>query len=135
MTDDEIKERIEQLDANIPKDGAKVFIEFEGGPCEVTANCAGYLRLGVEMLRAAVAPLETGQMFTPITIDHLTVDRSLKVRRFSRREDVEACVPTPRVRSESWKNKAAAVGCVTIAVFLGVCTLVGLIEVMGWIWR
>ena len=134
MTDDEIKERIEQLDANVSKDGAKVYIEFGGGQgCEVTANRAGYLRLAAEMFKAAITPLDPSQMFAPVTIDYLTLDRSMKVRRFSRCEDIESALPAVRTRTQSWKNKAAGVGCIAAALFAAACALIGFVEVLGWI--
>ncbi len=124
MTDDEIKKWVETLDESIPKDGAKVLIEYAAKGCEVTANRAGYLRLGIEILKAAIVPLGDGRMFTPISIEYLTSwQKAGAVERFSRREDMEVTPRPPRV--STWKNKILAIGCLTIVLFFVICALVG----------
>ena len=96
MTPEEIQERIEELDRDIPKESAEVviFCEEESQDCEVIGNRAGYLRLGVEMLKAAIAPLGSGEMFTPVSVDYLlTSPRGLGVKRFTRLDDVQSALP------------------------------------------
>src|SRR5688572_2077805 len=61
MTDEEIREIVAQLDAAIPREGAVVEIEqdeemYEIRAVAVVANRLGYLRLGIEFLKAAIAP-------------------------------------------------------------------------------
>ena len=58
MDEDKIKAIIKQLDDEVPREGAKVILEqYGGGPDEsqIVANQKGYLRLGVEFLKAAFA--------------------------------------------------------------------------------
>ena len=58
MQDDQIREMIVALDHAIPKLGAKVQMAYYGGgPGEerIVANKLGFLRLGIEFLRAAYA--------------------------------------------------------------------------------
>ena len=56
MVDARVKELIAALDAEVPREGAQVRLhQYGGGPDEsqVQANPAGYLRLGIEFLKAA----------------------------------------------------------------------------------
>jgi hypothetical protein len=122
LTPAEIQQRIEELDSSISKDGAEVLIyhEEESPECEFIGNRGGYLRLNVEMLKAAVAPLDGGAIFTPVSIDYLlSSQRSLRVKRFSRPEDVQAALPP--LRTPTWKTKAQAAGCLVVVLFLFLC--------------
>jgi len=76
------------------------------------------------MLRAAMAPLEPNALFTPISIDYPLRPRSLGVKRITRLEEVDSALPPPKRRN--WKNKAGAVGCIAVLMFLAACTLTGL---------
>jgi hypothetical protein len=136
MTPEEIQERIEELDRAILKEGAEVviFYEEESQDCEVIGNRAGYLRLGVEMLKAAIAPLRTGEMFTPVSVDYLlTSPRGLGVKRFTRLDDVQSALPP--LPESTWKTKAAGTGCLLLGIFMVVCMLVGFGQVFTWLFR
>ena len=134
LTNEEIEQQIEQLDSSLPKDEGKIFIEALGPRgCEVIGNRNGYLRLGIELLKTAVVPLQPGALFTSTTIDYLIQEeRSQRVLRFSRTEDVEAAIPPLPLKTESWRTKFAAIGCLVIFLFLAVCILVGLAQIFGW---
>jgi hypothetical protein len=136
LTPEEIQQRIEELDSNTPKNDAEVLIyyEEEGQDCEFIGNRSGYLRLGVEMLKAAIAPLDAGAIFTPISIDYLLPNqRSLRVKRFTRQEDVQAALPP--LRTSTWKTKAQGAGCLLVVIFLILCTLIGIGQVFTWVTR
>jgi len=53
----EIRDAVERLDRLIPKDGAHLAIGTETGGRTTAGSRLGYLRLGVELLAAALRPL------------------------------------------------------------------------------
>ena len=77
MTGEEIPGIVEDLDTAVTRDDAKLIIhplqcdDSDGVVCEFIGNREGYLRLGIEMLKAAMVPLEANAVFTPINIDYM----------------------------------------------------------------
>jgi len=136
MDDSQTRRIADELDAAVTKDEAKLLIDYSGGPderegnCEVIANRKGYLRAGIELLKAGVFPLEPERMFVPIDLGYLTSVGGLKVGRLTRREDVEAELP-PKLKN-SIGAKFAAGGCFAFFMFLVVCTVVGFFHVFSW---
>ena len=70
----ELRELVDQLDRLVPKEGAR--LRMRGDAEGTTAGTQrGYLRLGIEMLRAGLAPVEAGQADhrpqIPLAIDYL----------------------------------------------------------------
>src|ERR1700751_121547 len=55
---DQIQQHIDELDAAGPKEDAELLITAPD--CEIIGNYIGYLRSGIEMLKAAVVELEPG---------------------------------------------------------------------------
>jgi hypothetical protein len=133
MDDSEIQDRLNELDAGISKDDAKLLISYNEGAafCDLIANRKGFLRAGIEMLRAAVAPLGLDESVTPIDLNYLIGDKGLFVRRLIRRDNVEPEILQPKKRS--WKSKAAGFGCLAIIVCLMICALVGIAQLAVWI--
>jgi len=83
MDEDKIKAIIKQLDDEVPREGAKVILEqYGGGPDEsqIVANQKGYLRLGVEFLKAAFAERKSiskkGYDSIPIDFGYLISENS-----------------------------------------------------------
>ena len=136
MDDAQIQRIADELDAAVTKDDAKLLIDYSGGPderegnCDVIANRNGYLRAGIELLKAGVFPLDPERMFVPIDLNYLTSVGGLRVGRLTRREDVEAELP-PKPRN-STGVKFAAGGCFAVFVFLAVCAIVGFFHVLAW---
>jgi hypothetical protein len=128
MDTEDIQRRIDELDAAVSREGAQLLIFCEGGEnqdCELIGNRQGYLRAGVELLRAAVAPLRPGDSITSINIDYLVAnERSLRVKRLTRQEDVDAALPP--LRKNTWKDKAIGIGCLVMLAFLAFCSLIGI---------
>ena len=88
-----LNELINQLDSKAPKDEAKViFHQYGGGPDEskIIANTNGYLRLGVEFLKAAFAkPSDTTDTAIDIDLDYLiTEDSTINFDWFERTDKV-----------------------------------------------
>jgi len=101
MDDSEIQQRVNELDAGVNKDDAKLIIYYdeEGQSCELIGNRKGYLRAGVEMLKAAITPLSPNEFITPLDLNYLIGQRSLFVKRLIRQEDVEAALPPLQSKS------------------------------------
>lgn len=135
MTDEEIQSVVERIDGTVPKGGAKlliyVFEDDEPQECEIIGNRNGYLRAAGEFLRAATVPLEPSAFITPIDFNYLVPRRGLPVRRLSRSSDLDAVLPP--LHKRTWRNKAVGIGCVTIFIFLAVCTFIGIGTIGGWI--
>ena len=90
---EQIKKMVAELDAAVPRDGARVYLsQYGGGPdgSKVVGNQRGYLRLGIEFLHAAFAPP------SPKSQEHidadlrylLTEDSTVGFDWFERREDL-----------------------------------------------
>jgi len=72
MTEEELRELIDRLDQEIPCDGAVVeWHRNDQSEVEVTANERGYVRLGIEFLKAAFAELHSCHPGVP---EYLEVD-------------------------------------------------------------
>lgn len=102
MNDRQIQDAIASLDQEVPRDQARVaFHQYGGGPDEgmMIANQTGFLRLGVELLKAAYAPIEgTGESGTvKIDIAYLvTSDSTIGFNWFERRKHLEEPEPVPK---------------------------------------
>ena len=98
---EQIKKLVADLDAAVPRAGARVHLsQYGGGPDEskMVANQRGYLRLGIELLRAAFAP-PSPQAQEQIQVDLrylLTDDSTVAFDWFERREDLAATTRTER---------------------------------------
>jgi len=126
----QIESTIAELDAGVPKETARVMIQgYGGGPdeCFIVANERGYLRLGVEMLKAAYAPNVPGNTDS-ITVDLsylLMEDSDFRIDWFERREP-EA---PPSARPSTWHDYAAmAMGLFLVGMFI-----IGCMTVVKWV--
>ena len=127
-----IQRIIAQLDAAVPKDGARVKLSQDGAGIDeptVTATQQGILRLGIEFLRAAYAPAsEQAPSLVAIDLDYLLTDDSdLGFNWFER----VATMPTATSASRS----SAFSSCfgITVGVVLGSIFLVGFGAILAWI--
>ena len=118
---------INALDAAVPKDGARVVIrQYGGGPdeCAVFANERGYLRLGIEFLKAAYGPPVPGNNRASVAVDLdyvLHEDSEVQFDWFERGEpDAPAAAPA------DWRDLAGmALGVALVGVFIVGCGTVG----------
>jgi hypothetical protein len=140
LTRDQIQQHINELDAQIPKADADLAIWYEGhsaGDCEIVGNYIGYLRCGIEMLKAAVVELEPGAVDANISLDYMEVARwSLHVKRITRREDVRTYFDrafTAKFPPLTWKTKVTMCYEVLLGIFVALCLLIGLGAVLGWV--
>ncbi len=135
MEDEDIQRLVDELDASVNREGARLLIYCEHpepDSCELIGNRQGYLRAGVEFLRAALVPLAPGDSITPIKLDYLIgYDRSLHVTRLTRQEDVYAALPP--VKKNSWRDKIIGIGCLVLVISFAICGFIGVGQVFSWI--
>jgi len=121
---------VAELDAAVPRDGARVSItQYGGGPDEsrVIANRRGYLRLGIEFLKAAFAPLEKQHLIKADIRYLLTEDSDVGLNWFERREDLPAATPASKRVSVVGTTVA-----LTALALIIICALVGLVTIVRW---
>ena len=140
---EQIQQHINELDAAVPKEDADLLISYnaDSAPdCEIIGNYIGYLRFGIEMLKAAVVELEPGAVATNISIGYMEVPRwSLHVKRFTRREDVRTNVHREFLArfpdKFTWKQKLTICYEVFLGIFVVLCLLIGFGEILVWVWH
>ena len=132
---EQIKKLVADLDAAVSREGARVRLsQYGGGPDEskVVANETGYLRLGIEFLRAAFAPPspKSQEMLDTDLSYLLTDDSDIHFDWFERREDLPAST-----QSEGKSGKFVP-AIILLVLFSGlVFALVGLVTVISWMTR
>lgn len=124
----QIEATIAALDAAVPKDDARVAIhQYGGGPdeCTVVANERGYLRLGVEILKAAYGPPVPGNRTESVSVDIdyvLSEDSEVRFDWFERRDPA---APPPPSRWSRSDLVGMALGLGLVTVFVVGCATVG----------
>lgn len=132
----EIKRAVNELDKSISKDNAKVSLQKYGGDLNeafIIATESGYLRLGVEFLKAGLAPYAPAEKSLgkrpyaiDVELDYLiTEDSDVHFDYFERSEDV-----TVKTYQESWGDRVIPVAILVIIVSVLVLAAVGLIAII-----
>jgi hypothetical protein len=132
---EQIKKMVADLDAAVPRDGAQVCLsQYGGGPDEskVVANQRGYLRLGIEFLRAAfAAPSPKAKEQVQADLRYLLTDDSdIGFDWFERREDLMDGAQTGRRSGKVFKVITAI--CMLALVAGLILAIIGLVTVIGW---
>jgi len=127
-----VQKLIAELDVAIPKEGARVQLcQYGGGPDEsrVIATRRGYLRLGIEFLRAAyAAPCEKNPGQIAVNLDYLLTDSSdIGFDWFERVDSL------PEAASDSRISFFSRCFGMTVMVVLGCIFLVGIGSILAWI--
>lgn len=129
-----VQEAIGFLEEEVPRERARVKLDqYGGGPDEsqIIANKDGFLRLGVEFLKAAYAPVTDPKDPTAVKVDIdylLTGDSSIYFGWIQRREpdDEPGTIPGRFIRFIPWVILSVLVG-------IAILALVGLIVTLRWI--
>lgn len=140
---DQIQQHIDELDAAVPKEDAELLISYDvdsAPDCEITGNYIGYLRFGIEMLKAAVVELEPGAVATNISVGYMEVPRwSLHVKTFTRRENVRTHADREFLKrfpdKFTWKDKMTVCSEILLGIFVALCLLIGFGEILVWVWN
>jgi len=132
----EIKQIVDELDRSVPKENAKVSLQKYGGDVNeafVVATEHGYLRLGIEFLKAGFAPYVPPEKTMgkrpyaiEVEIDYLiTEDSDVRFDYFERNEDVKV-----KTYEESFVDKLIPVGILGVMLSILALALVGLVAII-----
>jgi hypothetical protein len=128
----ELKTLIAKIDGSVPLEGAQVQLsQYGGGPDEsrVVANQRGYLRLGIEFLKAAFASEDSRAPHT-IKADIrylLSPDSTVGFDWFERREGLP-----PMPARESHFTRFIPFIVFPLLVAIAICAFVGFITIIRW---
>ncbi|HEX7956355.1 MAG TPA: hypothetical protein VF508_05390, partial [Pyrinomonadaceae bacterium] len=133
---EDIRRVVEGLDEAIPKEGARVGLHRYGEDLDeafVVANERGYLRLGVEFLKAGFAPhappeksLGERPHMIYVDLDYLlTEDSDLHFDYFERNEEM-----TVKAQEDSWVDKLIPAVISVVIVSILVLAIFGLVAVV-----
>ena len=136
-----VRELTAELDSLVPTTNAVVEMRQYGGGCdesELIATETGYLRLGIELLKAPFLPPlpDAEAVQIAVDIEYLTVERSdVGFQRFRLDDTLQpdaAYVPKAR---QVWKDRIGAAvagsGCLLLVYVFGV----GVVTVLQWIFK
>lgn len=131
MDKERIQDAIALLEREVPREGARVNLhQYGGGPDEgqVIANETGYLRLGIEFLKAAFAPAEPNRANTvQVDIAYLmTPDSDMNFDWFERRE------PSRDDRAAS-KGRLIPTLLLSALVATAILAIIGLVATVRWL--
>jgi hypothetical protein len=133
---DEIERIVDELDKSISKENAKVSLQKYGGDLDeafIVATERGYLRLGVEFLKAGFAPYVSAEKTLgkrpyaiDVDIDYLiTEDSDVHFDYFERNEDV-----TVKTYQESWEDRVIPIAILSAIVSVLALAVVGLVAII-----
>jgi hypothetical protein len=131
---EELRSRIEELDEGVTKDNARIRIYRWGGDDDESVMIAtrnGYLRLGIEFLKAGVAPDPPYPPDSSIHVDleYLIDDNSTVF--FENFELVETL--PPEETAETWKDTVVIYAILTVLVALLLLAVIGAVAVIRWL--
>lgn len=136
MKADELKEIIDRLDEGVPRENARVSLQKYSDTSEqafIVATENGYLRLGVEFLKAGIAPhvpperTEGGRPHAiDVELDYLlTEDSDVRFDFFERSEEIKV-----ETQEDSWVDRAIVLGILGAILAIFVLAVVGLVSVV-----
>jgi hypothetical protein len=132
---EQVRRLVEELDRKVPRWGAQVRLDnYGGGPveCGFVGTRTGYLRYGVEMLKAGLEEPEEGPgpafKVEPELAYLLSPETEVAFQEFVRDEELK---PLP-----AGKAGGAAAGLVLGlgCLFVLACLVVGFVTIAGWVW-
>ncbi|HEY3325411.1 MAG TPA: hypothetical protein VGP72_33475 [Planctomycetota bacterium] len=136
----QVSAAVAELERLIDKAGARValgsgYTHVPLAAHTLRATKAGFLCLGLEMLRAASAPLsEKVSDRLDVDLSYLTPDEG-SIIELRRREDLGKREELPDEKRVPWISAIIAVSGIVMFTIAGALTIVGLITVIGWIMR
>jgi hypothetical protein len=100
-TEAQVRELVGQLDRLVPRDGAHIMFPAAAGDRTTVGNRLGYLRLGIELLRAALDPAQgPGDAPARIALNIGYLDAEGSAPPWDVCELDEAIISRPPVQSE-----------------------------------
>lgn len=136
MNLEEVERIVGELDGGIPRENARVSLQKYGDDLDeafIVATRHGYLRMGVEFLKAGFAPhvpaektLGERPHAIEVELDYLvTEDSDFHFDYFERREDL-----TASTHQETWADRAIPFAVLSAVVAVLALAAVGLIAVV-----
>jgi hypothetical protein len=133
VNDNDIRRLVAELDAAVSREGAFVHLtQYGGGPDEssIIANQAGYLRLGVELMKAGLAPPDTDAPAVKLDLEGLLTPHSdLQFDWCERRVEP----PAYKGQLSPAANRIISAGCFLFFLLSVALAIVGLSTVIRWL--
>jgi hypothetical protein len=133
VNDNDIRRLVAELDAAVSREGAFVHLtQYGGGPDEssIIANQAGYLRLGVELMKAGLAPPDTDAPAVKLDLEGLLTPHSDLQFDWCERQDKP---PPYKGTISAGTNRLIAVGCFLFILLSIALAAVGFGTVWNWL--
>jgi len=136
MNQDDIKQIVDELDRTISKENARVSLQKYGGDLDeafIVATERGYLRLGVEFLKAGFTPhlspekrMGKRPYEIDVELDYLiTEDSDVHFDYFERTEDIKI-----ETHQDSWVYRVIPIAVVGVIISVLGLAMVGLVFIM-----
>lgn len=137
-----VQELVEELDRLVPRTDAVVVMSVYGGGCDesqITATENGYLRLGIEMLKApsALRFVDGRDIQLDVNLESLVSEQSDISFHLFHLDDTlnpDAAPAAPQAR-QPWQDQVIGAGCVLFCVLLIYVFGVGFVIITHWILR
>jgi hypothetical protein len=130
--DNDIRRLVGELDAALSREGAFVHLtQYGGGPDEssIIANQAGYLRFGLELMKAGLAPADTDAPSVKVDLGYLlTPNSDLRFDWCERRDGP----PENKGQLSPVTSRIIGIGCFLLFLLSIALALVGLSTVVTW---
>ena len=137
-----VQELVEEIDSLVPRTDAVVVMNVYGGGCDesqITATENGYLRLGIEMLKApsALHFVDGRNIQLDVNLEGLVSEQSDINFHIFHLDDTlkpDAALVVPQAK-QPWRDKIIGAGCVLFCVLLIYVFGVGFVTIAHWILR
>lgn len=137
-----VQELVKELDALVPRTDAVVVMSVYGGGCDesqITATENGYLRLGIEMLKApsALRVIDGADIQLDVSLEGLVSEQSdINFHVFhlddTLKPDTAPIAPQAR---QPWQDTVIGTACGLVCLLLLYVMIVGLKTIGHWIFR
>jgi hypothetical protein len=127
-TEAELQDLVDRLDHLVPKEGAHLTLPADAEGRTTAGNRAGYLRLGIELLRAALSPLpasEEAPTRVVLQVDELLTEGSRAPFELCELDESIGSRPPAQSRLGVFGQMGTGVGVVLILIlaFVGAAVL------------
>ena len=137
----QIQALVQELNQIVPRTDAVVLLTQYGGGCDesqITATETGYLRLGIELLKAAVAPPFVDNSGVQIGVDweYLVSEQSnVNFHMFHLDNSLRPDTPYIVKSRSNWKDRLSLFGSILLTLLLVSALAIGLATMLRWIFR
>ena len=137
-----VQELVEELDNLIPRTDAVVVMNVYGGGCDesqITATETGYLRLGIELLKApsALRFIDGRDIQLDVNLEGLVSEQSdINFHLFHLDDTLktDAAPVAPQVR-QPWQDQVIGTAACLLCLLLAYVMVIGFVTIGRWIFR